>query len=156
MDKAAAARAIDAFLLALGRDPAKEPELRGTGARVAEAFAAELCRERKRTILVSIDEYHRSWLGLDELVGFADRSRLKAPIQIIASPNDPYIPFAAIEGLGRDIRAVRWVEHAYGHFPYSVDGRALLPLIESFEQQPWAGEYTSRPLGEAPNQLISQ
>jgi GTP cyclohydrolase I len=44
MDKAAAARAIDAFLLALGRDPAKEPELRGTGARVAEAFAEELCR----------------------------------------------------------------------------------------------------------------
>jgi GTP cyclohydrolase I len=44
MDRAAAARAIDAFLLALGRDPAKEPELRGTGARVAEAFADELCR----------------------------------------------------------------------------------------------------------------
>jgi GTP cyclohydrolase I len=44
MDKAAAARAIDAFLLALGRDPAKEPELRGTGARVAAAFADELCR----------------------------------------------------------------------------------------------------------------
>ena len=44
MDKAAAARAIDAFLLALGRDPAKEPELRGTGARVAEAFADDLCR----------------------------------------------------------------------------------------------------------------
>lgn len=44
MDKAAAARAIDAFLLALGRDPAKEPELRGTGARVADAFADELCR----------------------------------------------------------------------------------------------------------------
>lgn len=44
MDKAAAARAIDAFLLALGRDPAAEPELRGTGARVADAFADELCR----------------------------------------------------------------------------------------------------------------
>jgi len=44
MDRKAAARAIDEFLLALGRDPAREPELRGTGARVAEAFATELCQ----------------------------------------------------------------------------------------------------------------
>jgi GTP cyclohydrolase IA len=43
MDRAAAARAIDDFLLALGRKPAAEPELHGTGARVAEAFATELC-----------------------------------------------------------------------------------------------------------------
>lgn len=61
MDKVAAARAIDAFLLALGRDPNEEPELRGTGARVAAAFADELCRGyavdvdallRENTILV--------------------------------------------------------------------------------------------------------
>jgi GTP cyclohydrolase IA len=42
MDREAAARAIDAFLLALGRDARKEPELTGTGARVAAAFADEL------------------------------------------------------------------------------------------------------------------
>jgi len=42
MDREAAARAIDAFLLALGRDPREEPELVGTGARVAAAFADEL------------------------------------------------------------------------------------------------------------------
>jgi hypothetical protein len=33
-----AARAIDDFLRAIGRDPAREAELAGTGARVAEAF----------------------------------------------------------------------------------------------------------------------
>jgi GTP cyclohydrolase I len=44
MDKKAAARAIDDFLRALGRDPDAEPELRGTGERVAEAYASELCR----------------------------------------------------------------------------------------------------------------
>ena len=44
MDRIAAARAIDEFLLAIGRNPADEPELRGTGARVAEAFTTELCR----------------------------------------------------------------------------------------------------------------
>src|SRR5262249_44027249 len=42
MDQDAAARAIDAFLRALGRDPEHEPELAGTGARVARAFAEEL------------------------------------------------------------------------------------------------------------------
>ena len=42
MDREAAARAIEAFLRALGRDPAKDPELAGTGARVAQAWADEL------------------------------------------------------------------------------------------------------------------
>ena len=43
MDRAAAANAIDAFLRAIGRDATKEPDLAGTGARVADAFADELC-----------------------------------------------------------------------------------------------------------------
>jgi GTP cyclohydrolase I len=43
IDRHAAASAIDAFLRAIGRDPAAEPELRGTGARVADAFIDELC-----------------------------------------------------------------------------------------------------------------
>lgn len=42
MDREAAASAIDAFLRALGRDPDREPELVGTGARVAAAYADEL------------------------------------------------------------------------------------------------------------------
>jgi GTP cyclohydrolase IA len=42
MDREAAARAIDAFLQALGRDPDHEPELVGTGARVADAYADEM------------------------------------------------------------------------------------------------------------------
>ena len=42
MDREAAARAIDAFLRALGRDPEREPELLGTGARVAAAYADDL------------------------------------------------------------------------------------------------------------------
>lgn len=42
MDLPAAARAIDDFLRAIGRDPAREPELVGTGARVADAYANDL------------------------------------------------------------------------------------------------------------------
>jgi GTP cyclohydrolase I len=43
MDREAAALAIEGFLRALGLDPKREPELAGTGARVAAAFADELC-----------------------------------------------------------------------------------------------------------------
>jgi GTP cyclohydrolase I len=42
MNREAAARAIDDFLRALGRDPEHEPELLGTGARVAAAYADDL------------------------------------------------------------------------------------------------------------------
>jgi GTP cyclohydrolase I len=42
MDREAAARAIDAFLRALGHDPDGDPALAGTGARVAAAFADDL------------------------------------------------------------------------------------------------------------------
>ncbi|MCL2779002.1 MAG: GTP cyclohydrolase I [Polyangiaceae bacterium] len=43
VDRNAAALAIDAFLRALGHDPASEPDLAETGWRVAQAFADELC-----------------------------------------------------------------------------------------------------------------
>ena len=52
IDREAAARAIDAFLRALGRDPEREPELAGTGERVARAWADELLAgyaRRRRT-----------------------------------------------------------------------------------------------------------
>jgi GTP cyclohydrolase I len=39
----AAARAIEDFLRAIGRDPSREPELVGTGKRVTDAFVDELC-----------------------------------------------------------------------------------------------------------------
>lgn len=46
-ERKAAAQAIETFLAAvfreLGRDAATEPELQGTGARVADAFVDELC-----------------------------------------------------------------------------------------------------------------
>ncbi|MCU0683215.1 MAG: GTP cyclohydrolase I [Polyangiaceae bacterium] len=42
MNRDAAARAIDDFLRALGRDPAVEPVLEGTGRRVADAWADEI------------------------------------------------------------------------------------------------------------------
>lgn len=43
VDRSAAALAIDAFLRAIGRDPTHEPDLVGTGQRVADAFLDDLC-----------------------------------------------------------------------------------------------------------------
>jgi GTP cyclohydrolase IA len=43
IDRTAAANAIDAFLRAIGRDAEREPDLVGTGARVADAYIDELC-----------------------------------------------------------------------------------------------------------------
>ena len=42
VDREAAARAIDDFLRALGHDPARAPDLQGTGRRVADAWADDL------------------------------------------------------------------------------------------------------------------
>ena len=42
-DRQAAARAIEDFLRAIGRDPGSEPNLVGTGGRVADAYIDELC-----------------------------------------------------------------------------------------------------------------
>jgi GTP cyclohydrolase I len=42
-DRPAAARAIEDFLRAIGRDPKRDPNLVGTGARVADAYIDELC-----------------------------------------------------------------------------------------------------------------
>lgn len=42
VDRAAAARAIEAFLRAVGAPVDEDPELRGTGRRVAEAYADDL------------------------------------------------------------------------------------------------------------------
>jgi GTP cyclohydrolase IA len=42
VDRARAERAVREFLLALGREPEREPELQGTPARVVEAYANDL------------------------------------------------------------------------------------------------------------------
>jgi GTP cyclohydrolase I len=42
VDKTEAAKAVHAFLRALGRDPDRDPDLAGTPARVAEAWAKDL------------------------------------------------------------------------------------------------------------------
>lgn len=44
IDRERAKKAMEEFLRSIGRDPAKEPELAGTGERVTTAFVDELCQ----------------------------------------------------------------------------------------------------------------
>jgi len=58
VDQARASAAIDDFLRALDLDPVADPELRGTGRRVAEAFAEDFLRGY-RTDVTSLVREHR-------------------------------------------------------------------------------------------------
>jgi GTP cyclohydrolase I len=69
-DRKAAARAIEDFLRAIGRDPAREPHLAGTGARVADAYLDELCDG----YAVDVDALlaHSVLVGTSEVVSVRD------------------------------------------------------------------------------------
>ncbi len=70
---------------------------------------------------------------IEDLVRPGIKTRLKAPLQIIASPDDPYMPIESVRQLERDFGAERYVEINYGHFPYSIPPEKILPFIERFE-----------------------
>lgn len=84
-------------------------------------------------ILYSLAEKVQSILGLENIVNFSGRSLTRIPVQVIGSPNDPYIPFTSVEQLRKDFGAKRFVEVNYGHFPYSVAKNRIAPLVEEFE-----------------------
>lgn len=111
-------------------------ELKARGGKVDYHLASYLSRIRamfRMIIIYGMSEKIGCLIGLDGLVGFSDRYLLTAPIQIIASRNDPFIPFDSILQLKRDIRPKKFYEIEYGHFPYTADPSKILPLIEEFE-----------------------
>jgi hypothetical protein len=86
-------------------------------------------------MLYRLSETLTSFLGVDDLVGFPGRSRLAMPIQIIASKNDPVLPFDSVSQLAHDLYFPKWIEIEYGHFPYSVPRHQILPFITAFEAE---------------------
>ncbi len=84
-------------------------------------------------IAYSLADKMLSKLGLDEFMGYGGKPLIRSPIQIIASTDDPYIPFESIEQLRLDFSPQRMVKVQYGHFPYSVPRDKIVPLIEEFE-----------------------
>ena len=98
MDREAAARAIDAFLRALGRDPDREPELSGTGARVADAFADDLLEGYD----VDIDALLRANLlaGSGEIVAVRDLAvTTMCPHHLMPATGTATVAFAPHEHL---------------------------------------------------------
>ena len=88
----------------------------------------------RQLILFRVTEQLSATFGLDDLVGLRNARRLRTPLQVVASPDDPFLPVEAVRRLSRDFHARRLVEVPYGHFPYSVPRERLLPYVEDFER----------------------
>lgn len=84
-------------------------------------------------ILHRLADKMTSMIGFDYLGRFPKRAGLRIPTQIIASSNDPYLPYESMEQLREDLEPDRFVEMEYGHFPYSISGDRIRSLIETFE-----------------------
>src|SRR5690606_18974930 len=68
-----------------------------------EPFLPRIRSMYRILIFFGITEKIGNLVGLDDLVGFPDRGALAAPFQIIASANDPFIPWESIETLREDL-----------------------------------------------------
>lgn len=108
MDRDAAAQAIEAFLRALGRDPARDPELAGTPERVARAWAEELLEGYG----VDVDALlsHNVFAGASDLVVVRDVPiTTTCPHHLMPSTGHATVAFAPEEhlvGVGTVARVV--------------------------------------------------
>jgi len=87
----------------------------------------------RQLILFRMSEKVSSFLGLDDLASRPLKNKLKIPIQMILSPNDPFLPTECLYQLKSDLEAERVFEVPYGHFPYTAEPEKILPLIAEFE-----------------------
>ncbi len=114
-------------------------ELRSKGGKVDFQLSQYFPRIKamfRMILLYGISEKLSDLFGIGELTGFSKRVHyLKVPIQIIASRNDPYIPYESILRLKNDLKPIRFYELEYGHFPYSGEKRKIIELIEDFENK---------------------
>jgi hypothetical protein len=57
-------------------------------------------------------------------------------VQIIASKDDPFVPFSCMDLIGRDFKHRRFLIESYGHFPYITGKKQLRELVHEFEEMP--------------------
>ncbi|MEZ4749279.1 MAG: alpha/beta hydrolase [Bdellovibrionota bacterium] len=100
-------------------------------------------------VMFNLVEGIASRLQLEKMVGVSSTPALKMPIQLIVSPDDPYIPYDAIQQLRMDFRIKTYHEVPYGHFPYSISPDKVLPILEKFERQHAASKIESPSLNSA-------
>ena len=99
-----------------------------------EPFLPRIRAMYRYIILYGLSEKFTHALGLEDLLGIAGKLPFKTPVQVIGSKNDPYIPYSSVEKLFEDCHAKRLIEMNYGHFPYSMPRKKIVPLIEEFEK----------------------
>lgn len=87
----------------------------------------------RKLVWISLHQSVKRILGLEELTRISGKPLTRSKIQIIASPNDPYIPIEMVHQLRADVSAERLVEVPYGHFPYTIPSEKLLPYVREFE-----------------------
>ena len=139
MNREAAAQAIEAFLRALGRDPAKEPELVGTGERVARAWAEELLEG----YAVDVDALHADNVlaGTSGLVVVRDIPvATTCPHHLMASTGAATVAFAPRERLV-GVGAVARVVHAFARRLALQEqiGEQVARAMQKHVQPRWAG-----------------
>lgn len=111
-------------------------EVESRGGKVDLRLKKHMSRIRamyRLIILFGLTEKLTSALGLEELIGNPAKFPLKVPVQMIVSKNDPYIPYESIRRLRADCSAERFFELEYGHFPYTISRKKVIPLIDEFE-----------------------
>ena len=138
-DKEAAARAIDAFLRAIGLDPAASPALLGTGKRVADAFVDDLCDgyavDTKALLAESAIEGHTDLVVMHDIAVTTMCPHHLMPASGTASV--AFAPKRTMVGIGAIVRLV----DAFAHrliLQEEIGERVVSELMAALEPE-WAG-----------------
>jgi pimeloyl-ACP methyl ester carboxylesterase len=108
------------------------------GGKVDASLVHEMARIRalyRAVILHRATEKMASLLGMAHLARIPQGERYRLDVQIIASPNDPFLPLQSMKDLARDLKSQNYIEIEYGHFPYS-GSQEILKTVEAFENRP--------------------
>jgi GTP cyclohydrolase I len=138
-DRKAAARAIEEFLRAIGRDANVEPALTGTGARVADAYLDELCDGYAVDVAALFEE--SSIDGASEIVSVRDIAvTTMCPHHLLPGEGRATVSFAPrgkIVGIGAIVRLVDAFAHRLTL--QETIGEEVAGALMQYAKPAWAG-----------------
>jgi GTP cyclohydrolase I len=139
IDRKAAASAIEAFLRAIGRDPAREPELASTGARVTDAFVDELCDGYEVNVAALLRENRVP--GTTSIVVVRDAPfTTMCPHHLLPATGRATVAFApgeSLVGIGTLVKLVDAFAHRLA-LQESIGEEVCAALMEQLQPR-WAG-----------------
>jgi GTP cyclohydrolase I len=111
VDRAAAAKAIDDFIRALGLDPSRDPDLRETGKRVSDAYLDELCAGYRQDAAAALRSNTLTGASKDQVVVLREAAlSTMCPHHLLPSTGTVSIAFAPrvkLAGVGALLRVAR-------------------------------------------------